>query len=72
MENLLVLIGVIVLFFIVPLFIVRTGKRPEGCTCKSYNPIHMGPVDKCPVHKHHAEDDDDWYKGGHYPFSDLL
>ena len=73
MENLLILIGVIVLFFIILLFIIRTDKRPEGCTCETYNSFHMGPVDKCPVHKFHADDDDDdWYKGGHYPFSDSL
>lgn len=53
---------------IIGLFVIRTGKRPRACTCEHYNPITMGPVDKCPVHKHMA-DDDGWYKGGHYPFS---
>lgn len=54
---------------IVGLFIIRTGKRPRACTCKHYNSITMGPVDDCEAHKHMAEDDTGWYKGGHYPFS---
>ena len=55
MENLIIAGVVIFVFFIVPLFIIRTGKRPEGCTCENYNPVNIGPVNKCPVHKHMAE-----------------
>lgn len=79
LAELLIGLGVVA---IVGLFIIRTGKRPDDCTCKSYNSVYQGPVNGCPVHKHYLEDDKEesdepsyqtvkgsWYKGGHYPFS---
>ena len=49
----LIYAGIVVL---VGFFILRTDARPRGCTCKTYNSIYQGPVDKCPVHKHYIED----------------
>ena len=46
-------IVILAIIGIVSLFILRTGKRPEGCTCETYNPILQGPVNHCPVHKHY-------------------
>ena len=45
----LAIIGIVIF---IGFFVIRTGKRPANCTCKHYNPVSMGPVNKCPAHKH--------------------
>ena len=52
MFEILCAVGAIV---IVGLFIIRTGKQPTDCTCKSYNSVYQGPVNRCPVHKHYMD-----------------
>ena len=52
METTGIIIAVVIIGIIIPMFIIRTGKRPENCTCESYNAIHCGPVNNCPAHKH--------------------
>ena len=52
LGEIFILIGICV---IVGLFILRTGKRPNDCTCKSYNSLYQGPVNRCPVHKHYMD-----------------
>ena len=52
METTGIIIAAVIIGIIIPMFIIRTGKRPEGCTCKTYNAINCGPVNNCPAHKH--------------------
>lgn len=49
----LIAVGVILL---VALFILPSGKRPDRCTCKSYNWLYQGPVNDCPIHKHYMDE----------------
>ena len=54
METPIIIIitAAVIIGVILPLFIIRTGKRPEDCTCKTYNWFTCGPVNECPAHKH--------------------
>jgi hypothetical protein len=54
-EFIGIFIGTGIFLVVVALFIVRTGKRPDDCTCKSYNWFSQGPVNKCPTHKHYGQ-----------------
>ncbi len=58
LTEILIFIGIVA---VVGLFVVRTDKRPEKCTCKHYNFFWNGPVNNCPAHKHYMREYYDRY-----------
>lgn len=57
METTGIIIAAVIIGIILPLFIIRTGKRPKDYSCESYNAIYCGPVDIYPPHKHWGDND---------------
>ena len=55
LEFIAIFVGTGIFLVLLALFVVRTGKRPEDCTCKSYNSLYQGPVNECPSHKHYID-----------------
>ena len=47
---------------VIGLFLVIPTKRNPDCTCKSHG-FTLGPVNRCPVHKHMSEEDRDIFSG---------
>lgn len=54
-EILGAVLGVLGAIVVVGIFIIRTDKRPDNCTCKSYNWFRQGPVNRCSAHKHYMD-----------------